>query len=759
MFNPVESCSSIEIAEKIWNELVNEEKQEFEVSSKKLVKALPKFIKSFSKKKLLDLLHARHIHGKIKFNQFLCLVASLETSRSFKAHVAFKNLSKDNKTSVTEEDFVTVASLIIPDEALVKSIFGKVDASGLGEASEQDFINFLPKETNENRDLSSFFADVGSDLMQVKKGVSQIAGNESDTTTLNGTSPLQLQIGYFRLVQGAAYRCFRASYTANSETHLRAHNLPYSITNFVSFVDRITRLYIDSGIIETKVITEAEKLCHLIQNEYKQLQARVKNWDSIEKDSHMLRAENLLENEALKTEDEHKLFLSVVEMILSIGIDGDDHFSIDHPELALNEINMLRLKEELSEMNALKVSQERLDNARENFIESWERVIIDDGDSHVPGSIMPVRFWYEDFMPQLLLVCSAHTNAELHEIESENESDLDKWFQTCAEDGRFEPFALDLNKYFLKNSLKVKKSIKQAWRLTEHYLNGVQKRREREEFGRNDGYLSEYVTFVDIYLGQKDVELSEMRISFPYFIGPATWRFMHTMAEIACTKKNPSDFINDFKQFFRSLATVYPCPYCRYHLNRYVVQNKEINRYPLEYLFLGFNRKNMDLTISLEDKLDTISSAQDMRLFVWKLHNTVSSSIARSEEWFHTEKDPLYTNRYWPSLDAELERAHAFSKISIELSRVYKVYNLLHPVSKLQTLRDEIQYALTKNDLDLFGSCKERFKIILKELESEILSSGYLQDTYMYNPNLIDVAPHFTSEDEAYSRSGHFYEN
>ena len=83
-----------------------------------------------------------------------------------------------------------------------------------------------------------------------------------------------------------------------------------------------------------------------------------------------------------------------------------------------------------------------------------------------------------------------------------------------------------------------------------------------------------------------------------------------------------------------------------------------------------------------------------MRLFIWKLHNTVSSSIARSEEWFNTEKDPLYTNRYWPSLDTELERAHAFSKISIELARVYKVYNMLHPVSKLQTLRDEIKYAI-----------------------------------------------------------------
>ena len=87
------------------------------------------------------------------------------------------------------------------------------------------------------------------------------------------------------------------------------------------------------------------------------------------------------------------------------------------------------------------------------------------------------------------------------------------------------------------------------------------------------------------------------------------------------------------------------------------------------------------------------------------------------------------------------------------------MFNLLHSVPKLQTLRAEIQYALTTNDPDLFGSCEERFKPILKELESEILSSGYLQETYMYNPNLIDVAPHFTSEEEAYSRSGHFYEN
>ena len=88
--------------------------------------------------------------------------------------------------------------------------------------------------------------------------------------------------------------------------------------------------------------------------------------------------------------------------------------------------------------------------------------------------------------------------------------------------------------------------------MSEHYLNGVQKRREREEFGRNDGYLCEYVTFIDVYLDRNDIQLSEMRISFPYYIGPATWRFMHTMGEIACNKKSSQeDFIEDFKSFFR----------------------------------------------------------------------------------------------------------------------------------------------------------------------------------------------------------------
>ncbi|MEQ8959654.1 MAG: EF-hand domain-containing protein, partial [Coleofasciculus sp. C2-GNP5-27] len=59
---------------------------------------------------------------------------------------------------------------------------------------------------------------------------------KDDCTRKRGTSRLQMQIGLFRLIQGAAYRCFRESFSANHETHLRVRNLPYRISDFTKFV-------------------------------------------------------------------------------------------------------------------------------------------------------------------------------------------------------------------------------------------------------------------------------------------------------------------------------------------------------------------------------------------------------------------------------------------------------------------------------------------------------------------------------------------
>ena len=756
----IKKCADKSTAIYLWNKIHTDNSKHETVSVRKMSLILPSLLSSIKEQDILNLVNQRHIK-EINLNQFLCMLASLGEDKNFKAKIAFENLLQKNHQKIKYDDFLRIAELIISDESIIKKIFTRLDASGLGEASEEDFINFLPSIVNKNNKVFSVIHEMDEVEKNEKNNneIINIDENKLIKKDLSGTSPLQLQIGFFRLMQGASYRCFRASFTANSETHLRAYNLPYTISNFVNFTNKVIKLYIDSGVIESKIVLEAEKLRGIVNKEYHSLKNRIINWENIDKNEHMLRAENIIDNENIEIEDEHDLFFSIIEIVLSIGIDDDNHFTIDHADMALNEINRLRLKEELNELKKLS----KLSNPNsidEKFINSWHRVIIDEADTHIAGSIMPVKFWYEKFMPQLLRMCSAHTNNEIDLIDQESENDLNDWFNTLSKNGDFDPYAIDVQNHFLQNNIEIKKRIKQAWRLSEHYLNGVQKRREREEFGRNDGYLSEYVTFIDIYLGRNDVEISEMRISFPYFIGPATWRFMHTMAEISCGNNLSNKFfIDDFKNFFRSLATVYPCPYCRYHLNKYVVQNKEIKRYPLEYLFLGFNNDKIDLTISLDDKLSTIEQPNDMRLFLWKLHNTVSSSIARSEEWFNSEKDPLYTNRYWPSLDTELERANAFSKQTIELSRIYKVYNLLKPVSKLETLRDEMQYAIDTNDHNLFVSCKNRFKDVLKTLEEQILSSKYLQDTYHYNPSLINTPPHFTPEDEAYSRSGHYYEN
>ena len=119
-----------------------------------------------------------------------------------------------------------------------------------------------------------------------------------------------------------------------------------------------------------------------------------------------------------------------------------------------------------------------------------------------------------------------------------------------------------------------------------------------------------------------------------------------------------------FKHYFAAFATMYACPYCRGHLNqcvmhpgrlsatrstappqplshsrallpphRYVIRNKETWAYPIEYTLLGWREGGEGgddvATVTVADKLSTLTSGETLRLFVWKLHNAVNSSIAR----------------------------------------------------------------------------------------------------------------------------------
>jgi hypothetical protein len=567
-----------------------------------------------------------------------------------------------------------------------------------------------------------------------------------------------MQIGFFRLLQGAAYRSFRESWSANAETHLRARDLPYTITDFDAFVSAAVDLYLALDVVEGEgARAEFRRLAALVTDEVAALRDRIARWGETETTPEMRAAEARLDAERAALGSARALFAECVEYILALRLHGIAPGDAAPDSLSRHELGRLRHAE---------IAAEHADDGSggapvgAGYLDGWNPVLVEDG-ARPDGAIMPVRFWYEAFMPQLLRCASVMSDDDLAATIPDAAA-LDRWHAETAATGAFEPFATDLRDGFAACTPEVKLALRQAWRLTEHYINGLEKRREREEFGRGSGFLSQYVVFVDAWLGRSDVAEAGMRVSFPYYIGPAVWCLLHSAAErIEGLDDAPrAEAIAAFKRFFRAFATMYPCPYCRHHLNRYVVRNAETDRYPVEFLLLGQQAGNPPLHISLDDRLTEISADRpgSLRRFVWKLHNAVSSSIQRTEPWYHREERPIYTTRFWPGLDAEVARARALGQDAIAVDRLAGILDVLHPATRLATLRDEMQGALAREDAPEIARIAEAARDEIAALDDAVERSCFLQRSYGYDPTRTEAPPHFSPEEEMFARSGIFTE-
>jgi hypothetical protein len=575
--------------------------------------------------------------------------------------------------------------------------------------------------------------------------------------TKRGTSRLQMQIGLFRLIQGAAYRCFRESFSANHETHLRVRNLPYRITDFAQFVKTAIELYKGLGVVEEACYPVLDAVVESIADEYARLEQRIKNWKTVEKTPEMLVEEKAMLEARSKSATVKEKFAAGVEFAITIKKKSLSLRDIAEGVLAINELNRLRqmdLNEEMAPPPA------KSEGDPKEYLKQWNRVILSNASEEVDGAMMPVAYWYEDFIPKLLAAFSVSNAADIQSNTVPDEAALNQWYESTRQMGEFNRYGVDVAEGFPNCAPKQKLMLKQAWRLTHYYLNGVQKRRERQEFGRESGELSQYVAFIDVYIGRTEVKNAQMRVSFPYYIGPAVWRFFHTSAEIVCTKTPEQQIALAavFKDFFQLFATMYPCPYCRHHLNAYVVQNKEVEMYPVEYLLLGSDPRLVNFEVSLEAKLSTVVDGPSLRLFFWKLHNTVSSSIARSEEWYHRDEKAFYTTRYWPSLDSELARAKALKQISISTDTIYHLYGMLKPASRLAGVRTTLQKLLEKGDEEGIKEACLVAQDYIKDLEEAVITGHFLQETYYFDPDFVDKAPYFSPEEEEFARSGVFVE-
>ena len=473
----------------------------------------------------------------------------------------------------------------------------------------------------------------------------------------------------------------------------------------------------------------------------------------------MLEAEGRLEQELAELDHHHQIVSVVLEVLLTAALQGHSPDQVTHEDLQSHELNRLRQLDDHREVTA-ELDHQKPASMRP-YHDSWQRVIVDPDDERFAGSIMPTAYWYDEFMPLLLRASSVLSKDDISAWDHADDADLNAWFAEHHAAGEFDLYGHATEEAFNSRPLEVKKELKRAWELTRHYLNGVQKRREREEFGRESGFLCQYVAFLDLHVGRHDVEASQMRVSFPYYIGPATWRFMHTSAELIAAQPDgqQQQSVEAFKAFFAALATMYPCPYCRFHLNRYVVRNREVSMYPIEYLLLGSDEVSSTLEVSLQDKLERVSDGDSLRLFLWKLHNTVSSSIARSESWYHQDSGAYYTSRYWPSLDSELERAHTLGVESIERERVQRIYGVVKSAAHLSVLRDELQVSLHSDDLEQQKNVRSRAVGAINGVEDAVTQSRFLHENYRYNPDLVLEEPHFSAAEEILARSGQFTED
>ncbi|MDA7434803.1 Erv1/Alr family FAD-linked sulfhydryl oxidase [Synechococcus sp. AH-601-J22] len=696
----------------------------------------------------------------ISLQDWRLLLALQVGNLALKAREAFAVLDQDGDGWVQLDALKRLIKVFEVSEQIADAIAIEIARDGSERINLQHLLDYLPDQF-ESHPRAYVGAHRSADPHAAVRHEA-LRGNDaskSQLTNLQGTSPLQMQIGWFRLIQGAAYRSFRESYSANSETHLRAYDLPYTISDFVRFVNASIDLFLALGIVEGGAEEPFESLRTSVNNAEVVLRDRMANWNSIPHNEAMLEAEGRLEQELQELDKHHQILAVVIELVLTAALHGHKPDQVTHEDLQSHELNRLRQLDDHQEVTAA-LDHDKQATSRP-YHDSWQRVIFDADDQRFAGSIMPTAYWYDEFMPLLLRASAVLNRRDISAWDEADDDALNSWFAERHAAGEFDLYGHATEEAFHSRPLTVKKVLKRAWELTRHYLNGVQKRREREEFGRESGFLCQYVAFLDLHVGRHDVEASEMRVSFPYYIGPSTWRFMHTSAELIAAQpsEQQKDSVAVFKAFFSSLATMYPCPYCRFHLNRYVVRNREVSMYPIEYLLLGSDKASTNLEVSLQDKLCQVNDGNSLRLFLWKLHNTVSSSIARSEDWYHQDSGAYYTSRYWPSLDSELERAHTLGIDLIQRDRVQRIYGVVKSAAHLSVLRDELQVSLHANDLEQQEIIRTRAVGAVGAVEEAVLQSRFLHENYRYNPDLELEPPHFSSLEEVLARSGKYTEN
>ena len=352
------------------------------------------------------------LSGTIDFEELKAAMVSEQGDRNSRLKLAFSVFDENGSGQITASEMRSVMSFGLTEQELDEMV-KEVDRDGDGCIDFQEFCKLMPDESETTTDYKDSSIPLNSSLkttansnstaaatnstVAVTKSTASYttsstpqqasAGMDSELARLKellakhpsseqrrGTSRLQMQIGLFRLLQGAAYRCFRESFSANHQTHLRVRNLPYTITDFVQFVKTAIELYKGLGVVEEACYPVLDAAVESLADEYARLQERIKNWETVEKTPEMLAEEKAMFKARGKSATVKQKFAAGVELAIALKKKRFSLRDIASGVLAMNELNELRNMELNAELAPPSAKSE---GDPHEYLKKWNRIILD----------------------------------------------------------------------------------------------------------------------------------------------------------------------------------------------------------------------------------------------------------------------------------------------------------------------------------------------------------------------------------------------
>ena len=123
----------------------------------------------------------------------------------------------------------------------------------------------------------------------------------------------------------------------------------------------------------------------------------------------------------------------------------------------------------------------------------------------------------------------------------------------------------------------------------------------------------------------------------------------------------------------------------------------------------------------------------------------------RQENWYHADNDALYTSRWWPNLDAEVERSRQLGTI-LDTDRVHRIMRLLKIGVKLGELRDDLH----EDEAAELAATMRGAEGYIALLDAALHGSGLLQAAYTFKPGLVPPEPSVSEDMARFGRTEDF---